>query len=79
MVFYRDMFIVFWLVIDIFDDVNDKFNVFYLIFDDIFDLYAFIKEVKIRSRLNFCIIEEIRVLMKMRDYWRKLVRKINDR
>ena len=41
-----------WSVIDIFDDVNDKFNAFHLIFDDILDSYAPIKEVKIRSRPN---------------------------
>lgn len=76
--FHRDMSTAPWSVIDIFDDVNDKVNAFHLIFDDILDSYAPIKEVKIGSRPNPCITEEIRALMKMRDYWRKLARKAND-
>ena len=62
-----------WSVIDISDDVDDKLNTFNLIFDDLLDLHAPIKEVKIRSCL-----EEIRALMKTRDYWRKLARKTNN-
>ena len=59
-----------WSVIYIFDDVDDKLYVFHQIFDDILDSYAPIKEVKIRIRPNPCVTEEIRSLMKMRDYWR---------
>ena len=67
-----------WSVIDIFDDVDDKLNTFNLIFHDILDSHAPIKEVKIRSRPNPCVTKEIRALMKTRDYWRKLARKTND-
>jgi len=67
-----------WSVFDIFDDVDDKLNAFNLIFDDILDSHAPIKEVKIRSRPNPCVTKEIRALMKTRDYWRKLARKTND-
>jgi len=62
-----------WSVIDIFDDVDDKLNAFNLIFDDILDSHAPIKEVKIRGRPNPCVTKEIRTLMKTRDYgesWR---------
>ena len=77
--FHGDMSIAPWSVIYIFDDVDDKLNAFHLIFDDIFDSYAPIKEVKIQSRPNPCVTEEIRALMKTRDYWRNLARKTNDR
>ena len=68
--FHGDMSTAPWSVIDIFDDVDDKLKAFHLIFDDILDSYAPIKEVKIRSRPNPCVTEEIRALMKTRDYWR---------
>ena len=67
-----------WSVIDIFDDVDDKLYVFHQIFDDILDSYAPIKEVKIQSWPNPCVMEEICALIKMRDHWRKLARKTND-
>ena len=76
--FHGDMSTAPWSVIDIFDDVGDKLNAFHLLFDDILDSYAPIKEVKIGSRPNHCVTEEIRALMKTRDYWRKLARKTND-
>jgi hypothetical protein len=67
-----------WSVINVFDDIDDKLNAFNLILNNILDLHAPIKRVKVRSRQNPFITEEIRCLMKTRDHWRKLARQTND-
>ena len=67
-----------WSVVNIFDDVEDKLNAFHLMFNQILDSHAPIKNVKIRSRPNPYVTDEIISLMKTRDSWRKLARKTND-
>ena len=67
-----------WCAVDVFDDVDDKLNTFHLIFNDILDCHAPIKNIKIRSRPNPYVNEEIRSLMRTRDHWQKLARKTND-
>jgi hypothetical protein len=53
-------------------------NAFHLLFNPILDTHAPVKRVKLRGRPNPCVTEEIRVLMRTRDKWRKLAKKTND-
>ena len=76
--FLQDMSYAPWSVINVFDDIDDKLNAFNLILNNILDLHAPIKRVKVRSRHNPFITEEIRCLVKTRDHWRKLARQTND-
>lgn len=62
-----------WSIVDVFDDVEDKLHVFNLLFSSILDHHAPIKTFKIRGKPYPCITENIRALMKTRDYWRKVV------
>ena len=50
--FQRDMSSAPWSVVNIFDDVEDKLNSFHLIFNQILDSHAPIKNVKIQSQPN---------------------------
>ena len=76
--FLQDMSYAPWSVINVFDDMDDKLNAFNLILNNILDLHAPIKRVKVRSRHNPFITEKICSLMKTRDHWRKLARQTND-
>ena len=76
--FLDDISKVPWLVVDCFDDVDDKLNIFNLLFNQVLDHHAPIKLVKLRSRPNPFVTENIRELMKTRDHWRKLARATND-
>jgi len=67
-----------WSVIDCFEDIDDKLNAFNLLFDPLLNYHAPIKKVKLRSRPNPCVTDEICSLMSTRDYWRKIARKTND-
>ena len=67
-----------WSVIDCFEDVDDKLNAFNLLFNPPLDYHAPIKKVKLRSRPNPCVTDEIRSLIRTRNYWRKIARKTND-
>ena len=67
-----------WSVIDCFEDVDDKLNGFNLLFNPILDDHAPIKKIKLRSRPNPCVTDEIRSLIRTKDYWRKMARKSND-
>ena len=67
-----------WSIVDIFDDVEDKLHVFNSLFSSILDQHAPIKTFKVRGKPNPCITDNIRALMKTRDYWRKEARKSND-
>lgn len=73
--FYKDMFEVLWFLLDIFDDVEDKLYVFNFLFNDILDKYVLIKMMKICGCLNFYVIEEICEFMRIRDNWKKIVKK----
>ena len=67
-----------WSVIDCFEDVDDKLNAFNLLFNPLLDDHVPIKIIKLRSRPNPCVTDEIRSLIRTKDYWRKLARKSND-
>ena len=67
-----------WSIVDVFDEVEDKLHVFNLLFSSILDEHAPIKTFKVRGKPNPCITDNIRALMKTRDYWRKEARKRND-
>ena len=67
-----------WSVIDCFEDVDDKINAFNLFFNPPLDYHAPIKKIKLRSRPNPCVTDEIRSLIRTIDYWRKIARKSND-
>ena len=67
-----------WSVIDCFEDVDDKLNAFNLLFNPLLDYHAPIKKVKLRSRPNPCVTDEIRSLIRTRDCWRRIARRTND-
>ena len=67
-----------WSVIDCFEDVDDKLNAFNLFFNPPLDYHAPIKKIKLRSRPNPCVTDEIRSLIRIIDYWRKIARNSND-
>ena len=67
-----------WSVIDCFEDVDDKLNAFNLLFNPLLDYHAPIKKVKLRSRPNPCVTDEIRSLIRTKNYGRKIARKAND-
>ena len=69
--FQRDMSPAPWSVVDTFDNVEDKLNAFHLIFNQILDLHAPIKNVKVRSRPNPYVTDENISLMRTRDNRRK--------
>lgn len=68
--FNNDIIRVFWLVLEIFDDFDDKFYVFNLLFNEILDRYVFLKIIYLWGWLNFYIIDEICDLMVIRDGWK---------
>ena len=76
--FLVDLNCVPWSVIDCFEDVDDKLNASNPLFNPLLAYYAPIKKGKLRSRPNPCATDEIRSLIKTRDYWRKIARKSND-
>ena len=59
------------VLLDIFDDAEDKLYAFSFLFNDILDKHAPIKIMKICGRPNPYVTEEIRELMRARDNWRK--------
>ena len=67
-----------WPVIDTFDNVEDSLDTFNLLFNEVIDNHAPIRNIKVRNRPCPFMTEEIRSLMKIRDKWRKLARKTND-
>ena len=76
--FLKDMLQVPWPVIDTFDNVEDSLDTFNLLFNEVLDNHAPIRNIKVRNRPCPFMTEEIRSLMKIRDKWRKLARKTND-
>ena len=76
--FLKDMFQVPWPVIDTFDNVEDSLDAFNLLFNEVLDNHAPIRNIKVRNRPCPFMTEKIRSLMKIRDKWRKLARKTND-
>ena len=66
-----------WSVINNFEDVNYCLDAFDLLFNEILDQHAPIRKVKVRTRPNPFVTEEIRGQIKTRDRWRK-ARKTGD-
>ena len=58
--------------------MKDSLNAFNLLFKEVLDKHALEKTIKFLSQSNLYITDEIRELMKMRDYWRKLARRTGD-
>ena len=48
--FLRDMSSVPWSVVDCFDDVEDRFDAFNLLFNEVLDRHAPIRKIKVRNR-----------------------------
>jgi hypothetical protein len=67
-----------WSVIDSFDNVEDSLDTFNLLFNEVLDHHAHIRNIKVRNRPCPFMTDEIRSLMKTRDKWRKLARNTNN-
>ena len=76
--FVQDIFNVPWAVMDDLDDIEDRLNAFHILFNTILDKHASIKHVKLRTRPNPFVTDEIKVLMQTRDDWRRLAVKTNN-
>ena len=76
--FHNDVSLVLWSTVDIFDDVDDKLYAFNLLFNDILEQHAPLKTFKVRGKPNPYLTDNIRGLMKTRDYWHRKAKKIND-
>ena len=59
-----------WCIVDCFDDIDNT------LFSEVLGKHAPIKKVKIRGRPSLYITDKIRELMKSRDRWRKIARRI---
>ena len=75
--FARDIAEAPWSVVESFDDVDEKLDAFHLLFDPILDQHAPIRRVKLRTRPNPFVTDEIKSLMKTRDNWRKQASRTN--
>ena len=65
-------------VIDIFEDTDDKLNVFNILYNQVLDQHAPIKTIKVNTRPVPFMNDNIRALMKTRDKWQKLAKQRND-
>ena len=77
-VFYNNVCQAPWSIIDTFCDVEDKLYAFNSLFNEISDQHAPLKTFKVRGKPNPVVTENIRGLMKTRDYWRRKAKKTND-
>ena len=75
--FARDIAEAPWSVVESFDDVDEKLDAFHLLFDPTLDQHAPIRRVKLRTRPNPFVTDEIKSLMKTRDNWRKQASRTN--
>lgn len=76
--FNKDLSNVPWSFLDIFDDRENKLYAFSILFNDILDEHALIKRFKIHGCPNPYVTEEIPVLMRTRDQWKKRAKKSQD-
>ena len=76
--FYNDASLATWSIVDVFDYVEDKVHTFNLLFMDILKPHAPVKTFNVHSRPNPCVTDNIRGLMRTRDYWRREAKKTND-
>lgn len=68
-----------WSIVDVFDHAEEKLYVFNSLFIDILEDHAPVKTFKLRgNKPNLCITDDIRTIMKTRDYWGKEARKTGD-
>ena len=72
-VFYNDVCQAPWSIIhvDTFYDVEDKLYAFNSLFNEILDQHAPLKTFRVCGKPNPVVTENIRGLMKARDYWRR--------
>ena len=75
--FARDIAEAPWSVVESFDDVDEKLDAFHLLFDPILEQHAPIRRVKLRTRPNPFVTDEIKSLMKTRDNSRKQASRTN--
>ena len=66
-------------MISMFNDLDDQLDTFHALFADVLDNHAPIKRIKIKTRPNPFITEEIRQIMKTRDLWHRRAIRSNDR
>ena len=66
-------------MISMFTDLDEQVDTFNALFADVLDDHAPIKRIKIKTRPNPYITEEIRQLMKTRDLWHSRAIRSNDR
>ena len=62
-----------------FESLDDQVDVFNCLFLEVLDVYAPFKRIKIKSRPNPFITQEIKQLMKTRDLWHKSAIRTSDR
>ena len=62
-----------------FESLDDQVDVFNCLFREVLDVNAPFKRVKIKSRPNPFITQEIKQLMKTRDLWHKSAIRTSDR
>jgi len=62
-----------------FESLGDQVDAFNCLFLDVFNDYAPITLIKIKSRPNRFITQEIKQPMKTRDFWHKRAKKTQDR
>ena len=67
-----------WSVVNCFDEVNDSLHAFNLLFNKVLHEHAPVRIIKLRGRPNPYIMDVIRELMKVRDYWQKIARRTGD-
>ena len=62
-----------------FESLDDQVDAFNCLFLEVLDVYAPFKRIKIKSRPNPFITQEIKQLMKTRDLWHKTAKRTSDR
>lgn len=76
--FCKDLALVPFHIMSVFDDSDDQVNTFNTLFTDILDAHAPLKRTKIKTRPNPFVTPEIRQLMKTCYKWHKKGIKTND-
>lgn len=76
--FCKDLALVPFHIMSVFDDFDDQVNTFNTLFTDILDAHAPLKRTKIKTRPNPFVTPEIRQLMKTCYKWHKKGIKTND-
>ena len=77
--FLKDLSYVPWHMVNFFDDVDDQVETFNSLFLEVLDEHAPVKRIRIKSRPNPYVTQEIKQLMKTRDHWHKKAIKTDDK